>query len=134
MDSTSVPENADQGAPPDPLAIVRSKAYLQALLLAALISLPVAAVAYGFLALVDWLQEALFTDLPDRLGFETTPPWWPVPLLALSGLLVAWCIRSLPGNCGHSPSGGFQQGAPTLPVELPGIALAAVDPCHHSVA
>jgi len=115
-----------QDQPVDPLTIVRSKAYIQALVLAALIALPVAAVAYGFLALVSWLQEALYTDLPSGLGFDAPPVWWPVPLLALSGLLVAWCIRSLPGNCGHSPSGGFQQGSPTLPIELPGVALAAL--------
>ena len=115
-----------QPAPPNPLAVVKSKEYVRALLLAALIALPVAIVAYGFLALIDWLQEALFTDLPSGLGFDSPPMWWPIPLLALSGLLVALCIRSLPGNCGHSPSGGFQQGAPTLPIELPGVALAAV--------
>jgi H+/Cl- antiporter ClcA len=118
--------STDQPAPIDPLAVVRSKEYVRALVLAALIALPVAVVAYGFLALVDWLQEALFTDLPSGLGFDSPPTWWPIPLLAISGLLVALCIRSLPGNCGHSPSGGFQQGAPTLPIELPGIALAAL--------
>jgi len=117
---------ADQPAAPDPLEVVKSKEYARGLVLAALIALPVAAVAYGFLVLVDWLQEALFTDLPEGLGFESTPIWWSIPLLATSGLLVALCIRSLPGNCGHSPSGGFQQGTPALPNELPGIALAAL--------
>ena len=116
----------DDENPVDPLSIVRSRAYLQALVLAALIAIPVAIVVYGFLALVDWLQEALFDDLPGGLGFDTTPVWWPVPLLALSGLLVAWCIQSLPGNAGHSPSGGFQQGPPTPPIELPGVFLAAL--------
>jgi H+/Cl- antiporter ClcA len=116
----------DQPAAPDPLDIIRSKEYLRALVLAALIALPIAVVAYSFLALIDWLQEAVFVDLPSGLGFDSPPIWWPIPLLALSGFLVAVCIRSLPGNCGHSPSGGFQQGAPTLPIELPGIALAAL--------
>jgi H+/Cl- antiporter ClcA len=116
----------EQSAAPDPLAIVRSKEYVRGLVLAALIAVPIAVVAYGFLALVDWLQEALFTDLPSALGFDSPPMWWPIPLLAVSGFLVALCIRTLPGNCGHSPSGGFQQGPPTLPIELPGIALAAL--------
>ncbi len=110
----------------DPLEVVKSREYIRALLLAALISVPVAVIAYGFLVLVDWLQEALFTDLPSGLGFDSPPAWWPVPMLAVSGLLVALCIRSLPGNCGHSPSGGFQQSGPTPPIELPGIALAAL--------
>ena len=117
---------ADQPAPPDPLEVIKSKEYLRGLVLAALIALPVAVVAYGFLVLIDWLQEAMFTDLPSGLGFDSPPTWWPIPLLATSGLLVALCIRSLPGNCGHSPSGGFQQGSPTMPIELPGVALAAV--------
>jgi H+/Cl- antiporter ClcA len=124
--STTSDPPADQAAPPDPLVVVKSNEYLRALVLAALIALPVAVVAYGFLALVDWLQEALFTDLPSGLGFDSPPIWWPIPLLAASGLLVALCIRSLPGNCGHSPSGGFQQGSPTMPIELPGVALAAL--------
>ncbi len=110
----------------DPLVIVKSNEYLRALLLAALIALPVAAIAYGFLALVDWLQEALYSDVPNGLGFDSPPVWWPVPLLALSGALVALCIRSLPGNCGHSPSEGFHETGPTMPIELPGVALAAL--------
>jgi chloride channel protein, CIC family len=124
--SATPDQPGDPAASVDPLTVIKSKEYLRALVLAALIALPVAVVAYGFLALVDWLQEALFTDLPSGLGFDSPPVWWPVPLLAISGLLVALCIRSLPGNCGHSPSGGFQQGPPTLPIELPGIALAAL--------
>ncbi len=116
----------DPGAVVDPLAVVKSNEYLRALVLAALIALPVAAVAYGFLALIDWLQEALYSDLPSGLGFDSPPIWWPVPLLALAGLLVALCVRSLPGNCGHSPSGGFHESGPTMPIELPGVALAAV--------
>jgi len=54
------------------------------------------------------------------------PVWWPLPLLALSGLLVASCIRYLPGNCGHSPSEGFKTGGGPLPIEVPGVALAAL--------
>ena len=54
-------------------------------ILAALLGVPVSAAAYGFLALADWLQEALFTDLPKTLGFDSAPVWWPLPLLALVG-------------------------------------------------
>jgi len=118
--------SAADTSPPDPLSIIRSRSYLQALVLAAIIGVPVAAVAYGFLALVDRLQGAFFSDLPSALGFATVPTWWPLPLVALSGLLVAMCIRYLPGNCGHSPSEGFKTGTPTLPIELPGVFLAAL--------
>ena len=82
---------------PDPFALLRSRAYVRLLVLAALIGVPISAASYGFLKLVGWLQEQLFTDLPDALGFDSPPTWWPLPLLALSGLLVALAIRHLPG-------------------------------------
>ncbi|GGV95359.1 hypothetical protein GCM10010230_10840 [Streptomyces narbonensis] len=34
------------------------------------------------------LQPWTYTDLPKALGFQATPPWWPLPLLAVAGLLV----------------------------------------------
>jgi H+/Cl- antiporter ClcA len=111
---------------PDPLALLRSRAYVRLLVLAALIGVPVSAAAYGFLKLVAWLQEAVFTDLPDELGFDTPPTWWPLPLLALSGLLVALAIRHLPGTGGHSPADGFKAAGALPPAELPGVLLAAL--------
>ena len=57
----------------DPASIVRSRAYLSALVLAALIGIPISAVAYGFLALAGWLQTYLFGDLPSGLFDGTTP-------------------------------------------------------------
>jgi H+/Cl- antiporter ClcA len=111
---------------PDPLALLRSRAYLRVLVLAALIGVPVSTAAYGFLKLVAWLQEAVFTDLPDELGFDTPPTWWPLPLLALSGLLVALAIRHLPGTGGHSPADGFKAAGALPPAQLPGVLLAAL--------
>ena len=109
----------------DPQTLLRSRSYLKLLVLAALVGVPISAVAYGFLALIDWLQEALFTDLPTSLGFDAVPAWWPLPLLAVSGLLVGLAIRHLPGTGGHSPADGFKA-AGALPVnELPGVMLAA---------
>jgi H+/Cl- antiporter ClcA len=111
---------------PDPLALLRSRAYVKLLVLAAVIGVPISAAAYGFLALVNELQDVLFDDLPDALGFDAPPTWWPVPLLVLSGLLVALSIRSLPGTGGHSPADGFKPAGPLPPVEVPGVVLAAL--------
>jgi chloride channel protein, CIC family len=111
---------------PDPFALLRSRAYVRLLVLAALIGVPVSAVAYGFLKLVAWLQETLFTDLPEGLGFDAPPTWWPLPLLALSGLLVALAILHLPGTGGHSPADGFKTSGALPPAELPGVFLAAL--------
>jgi H+/Cl- antiporter ClcA len=121
-------ESHDAPAAPvdDPMALMRSRAYVKALILAAIIGVPVSAIAYGFLALVDWTQEYLFTELPGDLGLGSTPWWWPLPLLALSGLLVALSISRLPGTSGHSPALGFQAGGgATAPADIPGIVLAA---------
>ena len=94
----------------DPVSIVRSRAYLSALVLAALLGVPISAVAYGFLALVRALQGFLFERLPADLFDGAAPAWWPVPCLALCGLLVALTIRHLPGQGGHSPALGFSVG------------------------
>ena len=51
--------------------------------------MPVSAVAYGFLKLIGLLQNWIFLSLPKELGFAGAPVWWPLPLLALSGVLVA---------------------------------------------
>ena len=112
--------------PADPQVLLRSRSYVQLLVLAALLGVPVSAASYGFLALVDWLQETAFTDLPKSLGFDAAPVWWPLPLLGLSGLLVALAIRHLPGTGGHSPADGFQASGPVPPAQLPGIFLAAL--------
>ena len=113
--------------PADPQALLRSRAYVTLLVLAAVIGAPISAVAWGFLALVSKLQGWLFTSLPKALGFHGEPLWWPVPLLMLAGLLVGLTIRYLPGKGGHSPADGFKAGGrPATPIELPGIILAAL--------
>jgi H+/Cl- antiporter ClcA len=111
--------------PADPVALLRSRGYVVILLLAALIGAPVAAVAWGFLALVSKLQGWLYTGLPKGLGFAGTPVWWPLPLLAVAGLLTGLAIRYLPGTGGHSPADGLKPGAPT-PIQLPGVFAAAL--------
>ena len=87
--------------------------------------MPVATAAYFFLKGVAAGQHYLFTKLPEDLGFDGEPMWWPLPLLALSGLLVALAIRYLPGTGGHSPADGFKSSGPVPPIELPGIVIAA---------
>ena len=110
----------------DPQTLLRSRSYLKLLVLAAIVGVPVSAAAYGFLGLVDWLQDALFTDAPKALGFDAAPTWWPLPLLAVAGVLVGLAIRRLPGTGGHSPADGFKASG-ALPVdELPGVVLAAL--------
>ncbi len=113
--------------PPDPLAILRSRSYLGLLALAAILGVPISAAAWGFLKLVADLQQWIFTDLPKELGFDAAPRWWPLPLLAVAGVLVALTIRYLPGRGGESPAEGFKPGGGVpSPSHLPGVAIAAL--------
>ena len=113
-------------APTDPMAVLRTRAYAKLLILAAIVGLPVSAFAYGFLKLTAWLQHAFFDTVPKDLGFDAAPTWWPLPLLAIGGALVALAITRLPGTGGHSPADGFKAGGPLPPVELPGVFFAAL--------
>ncbi len=106
--------------------LLKDKSYIRLLVLAALLGVPVSAAAFGFLKLVNLLQVWLFESLPKTVGFTATPLWWPLPLLAVSGLLVGATIKYLPGTAGHIPAEGFKAGGAPTPAELPGVALAAL--------
>ena len=110
----------------DPVALLRSRAYLRLLAVAAVLGVPVSAVAWGFLALVSKLQHWLYDSLPAGLGLGAAPVWWPFLLLAVGGVLTAAAIRFLPGTGGHSPADGFHAGGHAAPREILGIALAAL--------
>lgn len=112
--------------PADPAALLRSRAYVQLLVFAAILGVPISAAAYGFLALASYLQKELYTHLPHGLGFASTPVWWPLPMLVIGGVLAALAIQYLPGRGGPSPAGGFKMHGPPTPVQLPGIILAAL--------
>ncbi len=112
--------------PANAVALLRSRAYVRLLVVAAVLGVPVSAMAWGFLALVSKLQHWLYVSFPDDLGFKSVPVWWPFPLLAVGGILVALTIQYLPGTGGHSPADGFKASGVFAAKELPGIALAAL--------
>ncbi|WP_395725082.1 chloride channel protein [Nakamurella sp.] len=121
------PGPAADPAAMDPRKVIRSPAYLSALILAAILGIPISAVAYGFLTLVSKIQTYIFTTLPHDTMGGTAPAWWPLPWLLLCGLLTGLTVRYLPGNCGHSPAFGFQAGGgPPSGKELVGVFLAAL--------
>jgi H+/Cl- antiporter ClcA len=106
--------------------MLRDRKYVIILVFAALLGVPISAGAYYFLRLVDDMQGWVFSDLPDGLGFDGEPTWWPIIPLLVAGLLVGAVIRYLPGRGGHSPADGFKAGGPPAPIELPGILIAAL--------
>jgi chloride channel protein, CIC family len=91
-----------------------------------LVGLVVSLASWGFLELVHQIQVGVYDKLPGKLGFDNgAPTWWPLPILAIAGLIVAFAIERLPGNGGHDPSKGLNAGT-TFPVDLPGVLLAAI--------
>ena len=124
--ASAAPGRPSPPGPPDPVALLRSRGYLRLLVLAAILGVPISAAAYGFLALVSYLQEEIFTHLPHGLGFATQPVWWPLPVLVVGGVLAGFAIRYLPGKGGASAAAGFAMHAPPTPIQLPGVILAAL--------
>ena len=120
-------EPAVSPAPPpiDPEAMLRSRGFVVLLVFAAAVGVFVSLASWGFLELVHQIQLGVFSDLPDALGYDTMPTWWPIPVLVLAGLPVAFAIVKLPGNGGHVPADGLHMGS-TTPDMVPGIALAAL--------
>ncbi|HEY1515059.1 MAG TPA: hypothetical protein VGF91_01490, partial [Solirubrobacteraceae bacterium] len=114
--------------PEDPTKTLLSKGFLVLLVIAAVVGVAVSLVAWCFVELVYQLQQELYHHLPAALGYQHGPPrWWSLPILAVAGVLVALAITRLPGNGGHIPAGGLKVGgAPTQPIELPGIMLAGL--------
>jgi H+/Cl- antiporter ClcA len=112
--------------PTDPMEMMRSRKYLVLLVIAAGLGVPISAAAYGFLALVSYLQKEMFIHLPHGLGFATQPVWWPLPVLLVGGVAAALAIRYLPGDGGPSPAYGFTVHAAPTPRQLAGVIFASL--------
>jgi H+/Cl- antiporter ClcA len=96
------------------------------LAIAAAVGVAVSLAAWCFLELIHQIQVGAFTDLPKELGYDDGAPlWWSLPICGAAGLIVAVAIMRLPGFGGHVPARGLEP-APTQPVDLPGMILAAV--------
>ena len=109
-------------------ATMASKRFVVLLVLVAIVGVIVSFVTWGFLQLIYQITQELYTHLPNALGYHQGPPvWWPLPILAIAGVLVALAITRLPGNGGHIPAYGLQAGAGTpRPIDVPGVVLAAL--------
>ena len=96
--------------------MMRSKQFLVLLVLVSLVGVVVSLAAWCFLELIHQIQQEVFTHLPHALGYSSGPPvWWPLPVLAIAGVLVALAISKLPGNGGHIPAYGLVGGGPPAP-------------------
>ena len=91
----------------------------------ALLGIPVSVAAFLFLAVLHELTHLVWETLPEAWGFEGVPWWWPLPWLAVAGVMVGVAVRSLPGHGGHLPVHGLSLG-PVPASHVPGVLLAAL--------
>ncbi|MFJ3539321.1 chloride channel protein [Streptomyces sp. NPDC090109] len=105
--------------------LLRTPAYLKALVFSALVGVPVSLAAFWFLVGLHQLEHVLWADLPKALGLGAPPAWWPLPLLAVAGVVVGLVVTRLPGAGGHVPAGGLHAGGSSA-AALPGVVVAAV--------
>ncbi len=59
-----------------------------------------------FIKIEHSLTEALWTDLPEALGYESTPGWLAAVLL-VTGALIVFGASKMPGHGGHPPLEGL---------------------------
>jgi H+/Cl- antiporter ClcA len=102
-----------------------SKRFLALLVLAAILGVVASLAAWCFLELAHQANVGAYQSLPDLLGFDSTPLWWSIPLLAIAGLIVAFAVHRMPGRGGHVPAFGLSTGQ-ILPNQLPGVMLAGL--------
>ena len=108
-----------------PSVLMRSRQYRGLLVASSVIGVIVSLVSWAFLELTHFIQDWTYVDLPQSLGYATAPQWWPLPVLAIAGLLIAFAVVKLPGHGGHEPTGGLETAEPMTPSQLPGVVLAA---------
>src|SRR5215467_7932720 len=97
-------------------ATIRSKSYRVLLVIAAILRVLVSFASWCFLELVHWIQQEVYQSLPHGLGLHPVPWWWPLPVLAVAGVLAAVAIVRLPGRGGHIPYQGIKA-SPAQPIE-----------------
>jgi H+/Cl- antiporter ClcA len=108
-------------------ATIRSQQYVVLLIVVSVIGVIVSLAAWCFLEGIHQIQQELYTHLPRAVGYQNgAPKWWPLPILAIGGLIVALAITRLPGNGGHIPAEGLSAGGPSGPRVLPGVILAGI--------
>ncbi|MEP7192291.1 MAG: chloride channel protein [Actinomycetota bacterium] len=111
-------------SPPDLTSVLRSRGYHVLLLAAAVVGLPIAAIAFGFLAAVSAMEKYVWQTLPKDLGWDEPKAWYAVVVLGLAGVLVGLVVARLPGRGGHVAANGMGGGM-TQPIDLTGVLLAA---------
>lgn len=99
--------------------------HLRLVFTGALIGVPAALLAAGFLGAVHELEHWLWHELPADIGLEN-PPWYLVIGLPVVGAAIVIAARTLlPGDGGNQPLRGIAGDEVRL-IDGPGVALAAL--------
>src|SRR3954471_16074020 len=109
----------------DPTQAMARRRFVVMLLFAAVVGVFAALAAWCFLELTHQVQVGVFEKLPEQMGYDTLPLWWPAPFAVLGGLVVAFAVERLPGRGGHVPAYRLSTD-PIGPGDLPGVMLAAL--------
>ena len=102
---------ASPGKAPPPAAdltsVLRSRGYHALMLAAAVLGLPIAVIAFGFLAAVSWMEKWVWQTVPAHFGSDQPKAWYPALVLTLAGALVGLLVARAPGRGGHVAANGF---------------------------
>jgi H+/Cl- antiporter ClcA len=123
--ATAEQSPAPAAGSPDPREIMRQRSFIGLLVIAAVVGVIASLAAWLFLEAINLIQDGVYDHLPDSLGFDGAPWWWPLPPLVIAGVVVAFAIARLPGRGGHIPAEGLNP-KPTMPRDVPGVLLAAL--------
>jgi chloride channel protein, CIC family len=119
------PSSTAELTPRQAAATMASKRYIVLLVIVSIVGVVVSFATWCYLELIHQTTQELYTHLPHAVGYDHGPPvWWPLPILAVAGVIVALAIVHLPGNGGHIPAMGLSTGKLATPAELPGVLLA----------
>ncbi|MGX1128508.1 hypothetical protein RKD49_000698 [Streptomyces glaucescens] len=106
-------------------ATLLTPGYARLLLLSVLLGIPIAVACFFFVGLQHRLEHWVWESLPDAVGYDSAPWWWPLPALLLAGLILAPIVTRMPGGGGHVAVHGLS-GKPVRPREVPSVVLAAL--------
>ncbi|MFJ5548209.1 chloride channel protein [Streptomyces sp. NPDC093225] len=105
--------------------MLRRPPYRRTLVLCGLLGLPVALFAFWFLVSIHKLQQLVWFEWPEDLGWDQAPWWWALGPMAVAGLVVGLVVTYMPGRGGHIPAGGLHSGGMSKQA-LPGVVIAAL--------
>jgi H+/Cl- antiporter ClcA len=76
--------------------------------------------------LADQLQDVLWDDWPDAMGFDGSSDGWIVFMLTLVGFAVGLAVWKLPGHAGPDPATQSLVSAPLAPAVLPSLVVVTI--------